>query len=492
MSGSDRRGRSTFGLVAWRAFGAFLVVAAIGAQAQPYPTPPTAAAPRPLAIAAPLELRLDNGMTVVVARREGVPLVTAELVARSGAERDPAGRGGVASLTAALLSQGTRRHSAPQIAAAAEALGGSIATSAGFNQSVVGMTVATPHVDAALGLIAEVVREPAFAAAEIERVRAQTLDELKVTYADPGAVAAIVAQRLTYGDGAYGRPLRGTPKSLPKIARDDIVAAHRVAFRPEQSALILAGDIDASRARALAERHFGSWRGAGPAPGPAQVASAAADGARFALVDLPSAGQAGIAFGLALPERDSRELATSAVANAVLGGGYSSRLNQEVRIRRGLSYGIGSAIEPRLKRGFLVIDVQTKNESAAEVVALVRAEVERLGAAPASDDELGARQAALIGGFSRAVETTSGLAAAVRSLLVAGRPPAELTTRIDAFSAVRADDVQRYAQARLASTGLRIAVVGAGAAFADALRRELPGLVVVPAAALDLERDDLR
>ena len=161
-----------------------------GAVAQPYTTPPPPAAPRPLTIAAPSEMKLDNGLRVIVARREGVPLVSAELVALAGAEADPPRLAGLASLSASLMTQGTRRHSAPQLAAAAEALGGSLDSGAGWNHALVSITVTTPKLDAALALVAEVAREPVFAHDEIERVRTQALDGSRSPTPTPGTLAA--------------------------------------------------------------------------------------------------------------------------------------------------------------------------------------------------------------------------------------------------------------------------------------------------------------
>jgi zinc protease len=132
--------------------------------------------------------------------------------------------------------------------------------------------------------------------------------------------------------------------------------------------------------------------------------------------------------------------------------------------------------------------IQTKNESAAEVVTLVQAELDRLATAPVGADELAARKATVIGDFSRSVETTAGLAAAVKGLIVAGRSPAELRTRIDALSAVSAEDVQRYAVAHLGQTGRRVVVAGAAARLAPANREAQPGLVVVPGGRLDLDQ----
>jgi zinc protease len=471
---------------------AAIALAIVGAlaSAQPYTTPPPPAAPRPLAIAAPSEAKLANGLRVIVARREGIPLVSAELVALAGAEADPPRLSGLASLSASLMTQGTRHHSAPELATAAEALGGSLDSGAGWNQSIVSMTVTTPKLDAALALVAEVAREPVFSPEEIERIRTQTLDALKVAYASPGTLAGLVAERLAYGAGAYGHPASGTPESLPRIGRDDLVAAHRRTFRPDNAVLILAGDITPDAGLALARRHFGSWTAPSePVPAPPVAAPARSD-APVAIVNMAKAGQAGVVVALALPERSGSERAIGAVLNSVLGGGYSSRLNQEVRIKRGLSYDASSRLDARREAALFRVAVQTKNESAAEVVGLVQAEIDRLMNEPIPADELAARKLTLIGGFSRSVETTAGLATAIRALVVANRSPAELKERIGELEAVTAADIQRYAAAHLGAANRRLAVAGEASAFGAVLAASQPGLVTVGQDALDLERSD--
>ncbi len=458
------------------------------ASAQTYDTPPPPAAPRPLAIAAPSEQALPNGLRVIVARREGVPLVTASLVVLSGSELDPPQLSGLASMTGGLLTQGTRKHTAPQLAAAAEALGGSLESGAGWSQSLVSITVTTPKLGAALGLVAEVVREPTFAPEEIDRLRTQTLDGLKVSYSNPGALAGLAAVRMAYGSGAWGHPASGTPASLPRIRRDDLVALHRATFRPDRAVLILAGDITPAAGLALARANFASWTApAGTAP-VSPPAPTLADGPALAVIDMPTAGQAGIALALPLPQRKGTDRATGAVLNTLLGNGYSSRLNLEIRIKRGLSYGASSQIESRRENALFSAAVQTKNESAAEVVQLLNGEIDRVMQTPVPADELAARKATLIGGFSRSVETTAGLASAIRGLVVTGRSPAELKTQIASLEAVSAEDVQRYAAANLGTAGRRIAVAGVASRFAPALEAQSPGLVTVRQDELDFER----
>jgi zinc protease len=469
---------------------ALMLSLAEAATAQPFETPPPPAAPRPLTIAAPSEQTLPNGLRIVVAPREGVPLVTAMLVVLSGSELDPPRLSGLASMTAGLLTQGTRRHSAPQIAATAEALGGSLESGAGWSQSLVSITVTTPKLGAALGLVAEVAREPTFAPPEIDRLRTQTLDALKVSYADPGTLAGLAAARLAYGSGAWGHPASGTPASLPRIRHDDLVALHRATFRPDRAVLILAGDVTPDLALRLARTHFASWAAPAGVPPPQlpPVPTLAADGPAVALIDMPAAGQAGIVLALPLPPRRGAERAAADVLDSVIGGGYSSRLSQEIRIKRGLSYGAYSRIDTRGQSGLFQAALQTKNESAAEVVTLLKGELDRIMQTPVPADELASRKLTLIGGFSRSVETTAGLAAAIRSLVASGRSPGELKTRIGSLEAVGADEVQRYAAAHFGAAGRRIAVAGVSERFAAALRTEAPGLVLVGQDQLDLER----
>jgi zinc protease len=462
----------------------------IGAHAQSFDTPPQPAAPRPLSIAAPAEMRLPNGLRVVLAERRGVQLVTARLVLLAGAEADPPRLAGLASLTAALLTKGTQRHSASALAQAAESLGGALESGAGWHQSDVGITVTPPRLDEALGLVAETVQQPRFAPAELDRLRTQVLDELKLAYAEPGTLATLAAQHLLYGSGAYGHPAGGTPASLQRIRRADLLALHAAQYRPDQAVLVLAGDIDAETALRLAQRHFGRWRPATgtPTSSPQQPLGSALT-QTAAAIDMPQSGQAAVVLAVPLPPLGA-DRAAAAVMNSVLGGGFSSRLNQQIRIQRGLSYGAFSQLDARRGGGVLRLVVQTKNESAAEVAGLLQAELDQLVATPIGDDELAARKATLIGDFSRSVETTAGLAAAVKALIVAGIPTAELRTRIAALGAVSAAEVQRYAAGRLGVGGRRLVVAGEAARFAGALKAAAPGLVVVPSAALDLERGD--
>ena len=467
--------------------GLALYVAGAAVMAQPYDTPPAPSAPREPRIAPPAEGRLPNGLRVVVAERRGLPLVTARLVVLSGAEVDPPQRAGLASVTAGLLTRGTRRHSAPALVAAAEALGGSLESGAGWNASQVGITVTTPKLPAALALVSEVVMQPTFAPAEIERYRTQALDEMKVAYAEPGTLAGLAAQRAVFGNGSYGHPVSGTPASLPRITRAEIAGLHAALYRPDNAVLVLAGDIDLPAALQLAQRHFGGWRAPHtplPKAGP-PVAQPWPEG--IVVIDMPGAGQAGVSVALPSIASDAPDRIAGIVTNAVLGTGYSSRLNQEIRIKRGLSYGARSVLDARRGTGLLRASVQTKNPSAAEVVGLIHGELDRLMNTPVPAEELAARKANLIGGFSRSLETTNGLADQVEALQVAGLPASDLVQRIPQLEAVSISDVQAFAMKRFGPAVRRAVVAGVAGEFEAGLKPMAPKITIVPQDKFDLE-----
>lgn len=201
---------------------------------------------RPAVIATPIEKQLANGLRVVVLPRAGSALMAAEFLLLSGSEVDPADRAGLADFTASLLNQGTKSpagsRSASQLAAAAEALGGPLQAQAGWDATTIGITVTTPKLAAALDLLADVVRHPAFARDEVERYRAQAIDSLRLSFSDPADLAPLVAARIVHGNAPYGHPRLGTPASVQRITAAELRALHRRYYRPDRAVLVPPGD----------------------------------------------------------------------------------------------------------------------------------------------------------------------------------------------------------------------------------------------------------
>ncbi|MEA3029166.1 MAG: zinc protease [Sphingomonadales bacterium] len=465
-----------------------IVVPAAEAERAAPPAPGPEVAP---AVPAPVTQRLANGLTIITVPSRALPLVSLALYAPGGAAGDRDDRAGTAALTAAVMTEGTSSRSAAEIDAAVESLGASLSAGAGWDGAQIGLTVRTADADAAAALVADIARNATLPAAELERQRAIAVDGVRVAMSDPGTVAALTANRALYGASDYGHISGGTAASLAAITGADLTAAYRRTWRPGSATLVLAGDIDPARARALAERHFGSWRAGAPVPAPAS-APRPAPRTEVIVVDMPDAGQAAVAVARDALARGDPRFYPAIVANSVLGGGYSARLNQEIRIRRGLSYGSGSSIDARRRPGPFLASTQTRNDAAAQVLGLILAEMRRLGAEPIPAAELVARRASLTGDFGRDVETSSGLAQLVGSYVVRGIDPVELLRYQRSVLAVTPGDAQGAAAGLLAPEGVTVVIVGRAAQFLEALRRDHPNVTVIPIAELNLDHPNLR
>jgi zinc protease len=490
-----------------------------GAATPGVDAPPDPGPPRPVVLPPLAEHTLPNGAKVVIATRRDLPVVTAVLLVRHGAEADPADRAGLAAMTATLMTKGARRGGqsidATGIARQAEALGASLDSGSGWHQSTLSMTVTTPRLREALALIADVAQQPTLADGELQRARAQTLDGLRVALAQPGAVAGMVARRAYWGDSAYGAS--PTPQSVQRLTRADVRAFHRHWWRPSEAVLVLTGDVDETAGVALARASIGRWR-AGPAPGalrapsatgsskptapPKGNASAASQGvtplaahplpASLVVVDMPGSGQSGVVVSAPYAAVHDSDRRIGQVAATVLGGGYSARINQEVRIKRGLSYGAGGGGESQPEGGVFTARAQTQNETGVQVLQLLRDELLRLGSEPPNGDELAARQATLVGSFGRQLETTDSLAGVVVRQIALGLPLAALQRYVDEVMAVTPEQVRDFARAHFQPDALRAVLVIDRKAAGDTLKAIDAKALSLSLSELDLERPTLR
>lgn len=458
-------------------------------------TPPLPGTPHSVTIPKPVEKTLSNGLRVIVVERTNVPLVTSTLMVKSGGEVDPEGLAGLADMTADLLTKGTKTRTAPEIAESIEALGGELDSGGAWDSSIVTVNVMSSKINAAMEILADVVRNPTFTDEEIDRLREQNLDNLIVALRQPGTIASYVAARVVFGDAAYGHPLSGTPESIAAIKRDDIVALHNTYYRPDNSVLVFTGDIKAADAFKLAERFFSDWA----KPTTALVAAgsqvpAVSENAkpRVLVIDMPEAGQAAVIVSRLGIKRTDPEYFRGIVSNTVLGGGYSARLNQEIRIKRGLSYGANSSLAVRRGVGSFSASTQTKNESGAEVVSLIMTELTRLASEPIAETELTPRKAVLTGGFGRNLETTGGLASQIANLALYGLGLDEINNYIKNVQAVSAADVQKFASTRIDAKGANVIVVGNAKVFLADLQKQFPHVEVIPLVDLDLNSARLR
>lgn len=457
-------------------------------QRVPLPSPG-----QPVAAATPqvAERRLSNGMRVLVAPTQGLPLVSARLSFNAGSSDDPTGKAGVASFTAGLLTQGTATRSAPQIASEIERLGADIGAGAGSDFTNVNVSAPANVFPQALTLMADVVRNPAFAAEELQRQQTQALAGLRVQLSQPGPVAGLAAARAVYGDAAYGAPGSGTPTTIPALTRDDLAAFHAARYQPSDATLVFSGRITPDEAVRLAEQAFGDWTVAGAPPAAANPAGLDV-APRVIVIDQPGAGQAAVVAAMRGVARDDADYFPLLVGNAVMGGGFSARLNQEIRINRGLSYGARSGLSTREHGGDLTASAQTRNDAVPEVAGLILAEIQRLSSGLATEDELAPRRATLIGSFGRSLETVGGLGALVANLAVYGLPLESLATYADDINGVTPEAIRAAAARALPADQASLVIVGDASVFIEQLRATYPNVEVIPLTELNIDSATLR
>jgi zinc protease len=454
-------------------------------------TPPAPSATHAISFPEPKEVKLENGLRVIMVERPRLPLLAAHLLVRSGSEVDPDNLAGAASMTGTLLTMGTEKRTAPEIAREIESLGGSIESGARWDSSGATVIVMSDKADAALEILSDVVLHPTFKPEEIDRLKNQTLDGLRVALQEPGSLARFVTARVVFGSGEYGHAASGTPETVQAIQRADIVKLYKDHYTPDNSALILAGNVTVEQGKAYAEKYFGVWKNNQSAGAVTSDAAAPETKATNVVIDMAQAGQAAVTVGKPAIKRNSPDYYAALVTNAALGTGFVSRLNNEIRIKRGLSYGARSAIDARRGVGPFVASAQTKSESASEVAMLLQSELKRLVTEPVQGEELKSRQAVLTGGYARSLETNAGYVAQIAGLATHDLPLDTLAKFIPSIDAVKTEDVTAFA-AKYFGTAPSLIIVGKGADFLEALRKNFADVTVIEQSNLDLNRPDLK
>ena len=442
------------------------------------------------------ETRLDNGLTVAVVEKKDVPLVTIRLLIRAGASSESSSKAGLADLTASMLTKGTKTRSATQIAQDVEFLGGSINSGADWNGSYVNITVSSDKLDQAMAILADVVLNPTFPQDELDLLKSQAADGLKYNLSQPGFLANYVASKYSYDE----HPAGGTPESIAGITEKDVKDFYLERFQPDMSVLIFAGDITSQTAGKISNDLFGKWPKPvretryGSVAGAMSKPPTPPTFKRMLVVDLPGSGQASVSYhkSVITVYRGNSDYYFASVLNSVLGGGYSSRLNQEIRIKRGLSYGAGSSFAWRLGSSNFGTRTQTKNESAGEVASLLVGELEKIAKTDVAEDELVPRKAVLTGNFGRNLETTAGLAAAVSELYLFYLPSSDLNEYMPSVNAVTPEQIKGFASDYL--LGGDIIIVGDYSIFKDDLAKRFPDTKfdVIKADELDITKPNLR
>lgn len=405
--------------------------------------------PGELSFPTPELVTLPNGLKLYVVERPA-PVVTATLVVRHGASSVPAGKSGLAALTARLLTEATKKRTSLELAEAVENLGTSLGSDASRDESSVGLSALGADLDQALALLAEVVQSPAFAPKDFARVQSEWLDSLVGERQNPQRLASIVALRLLNGP-LHGAPVRGGVTDVKALTVRDLQDFHRRAYVPKNAALIVVGKVDRAALQTSVERHFGSWRGGEPiAPQPFQAPDRPTK-VRVVIVDRPGAVQSALFAVQPFPKRADGGHEVREVLGKVVGGLFTSRINLNLREKHAYTYGaFGQALSTNAWGAFFV-STSVRTDATAAALAEIFSELEKARdparGAPIQDDEVGRGKADLVHSLGATLEHTSSVADAISELYVDALPVDYYTRYPQLLGAIDAAAVTRAAAA---------------------------------------------
>ena len=422
-------------------------------------TPPAAGPATAFSLPVPKTFTLKNGLQVYLVEDKQLPVLSASIVTRAGSENNAAPQAGLATMTAALLNEGTTTRNATQLADDIESIGARMLTTATVDSAAVTVSVLSNNADAGLDLLSDVILHPAFSPEDLDRLRKQRLVGIAQETDSVIATARRVGPRLLFGDQPYGESPIGTLDSVRSLTRDDITSFYKNHYGSADSALILSGDVSLEEARRLAEQYFGTWTGTAaadvtlpPAPAPPAL--------RIALVDKPGAPQTAlVVYGLGLPVT-TPDLQALQVMNYTLGGAFASRINMNLREVHGYTYGANSIFANYREGGAFYAGGLIKTDVTAPAAQQLMLELKRIQTEPPTEAELKEAKIARVQSLPGQFETTNATASAMASIFLYKRPLDYYATLPASYLAVTPEAVERVAKTDIHPDHVIIVAVG--------------------------------
>ncbi|KFN45518.1 hypothetical protein N790_09885 [Arenimonas malthae CC-JY-1] len=371
---------------------------------------------------------LSNGIKLVLAERRGLPVVQMNLLLPGGYVADLGRKLGTSSFTMGMLDEGAGKYGALAFGDEAERLGANLGASASLDGGSAYLSALKENLDESLGLFATMLRVPRFEASELERVRQSWIASIKQEKARPNSAALRLLPPLLYGQGhPYAIPFSGTgsEESIASLTRDDLLAYHQAYVRPEGSTLVVVGDTTLDEIVPLLEKHLGQWKGTGAAPAqPAVTEVALPSKPRVFLVDQPGAIQANVYVGQLAPSSMDAKATEFEIANSVLGGEFSSRLNMNLREDKHWAYGSYSFVQAAKGQRPWLAFAAVQIDKTAESIAELQREISEYatGKAPAKPEEVAKIQASEIRSLPGSYETANAVLGAIGGIVRYERP----------------------------------------------------------------------
>lgn len=420
---------------------------------------------RPLAFPRIDRTALGNGLELRAIAHRAVPLASASLLVRGGSAADPERLPGLTSLTTDLLDEGADGLDALAIADAVARIGGELDLDVGPDGVVVTLTMLARFLSEGLDLLSRLVTRPALAEDDFERIRRLRLERLRQLRDHPSAVAERAFAEFLYGTHPYGHLSIGTDEALRACRIDEVRTFYAGMFRPKDATLVIAGDFSEEALIEAGHAAFSGWQDAGEAPAVVREAGMApapsAPPAPLAIVPRAGAAQSELRIGHVCARRDTPDYHAIVVLNAALGGQFVSRVNLNLRERKGYTYGAYTGFDLRRGSGPFALRTSVQTEVTAAAVRESLAEIADIrGPRPVTDDELAMARTSLTRGYARGFETVQQVARSVAQLALHQLPDTYFEEFIPRVLAVTRDDVQRAAERYLDPTRLATVMVG--------------------------------
>ncbi len=423
-------------------------------------TPPGPGPLRPYVFPHIEQFTLANGMRVVLVEKHTLPIISSRIILDAGAQREPADKGGLAGVTARLLSQGTKDLSGSEIARRMEALGAQFGTSGAYSAAFIDLTALKNVYGEALGIAASTLLNPSFPENEFNRAKSEAIAAYEQSHARTSGLATDAFYRAAFDPTApFSRSPGGTRQTLTSLTRDDVLNWAKSMYVPSAATVLMVGDITAAEARNILTRAFGSWM-ATRQPLPAvSNPSRPEKGIRIVLVDRPASVQSTIMMGRPGFMATDPDYIALLAANQVFGGAFSSRLNINLREKHSFTYGALSSLDLRAGGGAYTFSSEVRTNATDSAIVEALKEYRRIVVEPIPGTELKSFANNLISGFPSAVQSVQGLEGRLQNLILWGLPIDFYATYRERLAAVTPAEAQRAA-AKLDPDDVIIAVAG--------------------------------
>jgi zinc protease len=401
---------------------------------------------------------LENGMVLLLSEKHDIPMVTMTVAIKAGSTAAPVDKSGLSSITASLLMQGTTKRTASQISKEIDFIGGSLSTSGGDDFASASLRVLKKDLQTGLDVLSDVLLNPVFDQKEIDRKVKATLAEIQRQKEEPAVVANEAFDKAVFGRHPYGITGDDVSTYLPKLQRQDVVSFYSSRYTPNNAIIAVVGDVTEKEIVELLNNYFRPWQKKELLP-PETIQTPLFDKVIVQKIQ-KDVTQANIVIGHLGISRENPEYYAVMIMNYILGGGgFSSRLVDNIRDNKGLAYDVHSAFSAQKEPGTFAVTIQTKNESANEVIVEILKELRKIQTVLVSEKELADAKAYLTGSFPLRMDTYAKIAGILTSIEIYNLGLDYPSTYPALINSVTREDIMRAAQKYLHPDNIVIVVV---------------------------------